>query len=135
MLWTIQVQGLTQIMANRISLIMYDDEKARKMRLGVALIIGIINVSVFIIWIPARLQISQAWIRANRVWDHCEKVIFLFVDVALNLTFMRLVKSKLVVSSGLQKYRQVYRFNGLLVCVSLTLDVSPASASEIWNMC
>jgi len=122
-------------MANRISLIMYDDEKARKMRLGVALIIGIINVSVFIIWIPARLQISQAWIRANRVWDHCEKVIFLFVDVALNLTFMRLVKSKLVVSSGLQKYRQVYRFNGLLVCVSLTLDVSPASASEIWNMC
>ncbi len=132
-LWTTQVQGLTQIMANRVSLIMYDQEKARRLKLGVALIIGIINLSVFIIWIPARLQISKVWIRTNEIWDRCEKVIFLFVDAALNLTFMQLVKSKLI-ASGLYKYRQVYRFNGLLVCISLSLDVSfyvrPGASAE-----
>lgn len=122
-MWTIQIQCLTQILANRISLILYDPEKARRLKLGVALIIGLINISVFIVWVPARLQISETWIKANSIWDRIEKCIFLTVDAMLNLYFMSLVKSKLI-ANGLHKYKRVYYFNGLLVVLSIALDVS-----------
>ncbi|KAK0641764.1 hypothetical protein B0T16DRAFT_220489 [Cercophora newfieldiana] len=122
-IWTIQIQCLTQILANRISFILYDPEKSRRLKLSVALIMGLINVTVFIVWIPARLQISEAWIKANNIWDRVEKCIFLIVDAALNLYFMRLVKSKLI-ANGLHKYKRVYRFNGLLVCVSIAIDIT-----------
>jgi len=89
----------------------------------VALVIGIINISVFIIWIPARLQISETWIRANNIWDRIEKCIFLFIDLILNAYFMWLVKIKLV-ANGMARYKRVYRFNGVLVCLSIALDVS-----------
>ena len=121
-MWTIQIQCLTQILANRISLILYDPEKARRLKLGVALVIGVINVSVFIIWVPARLQISEAWEKANSIWDRIEKCVFLIVDALLNIYFMRLVKSELI-ANGLHRYKSVYRFNGLLVVFSLSIDV------------
>jgi len=128
-----QIQCLTQILANRISLVLYNPEKARRLKLNVALIIGMINVSVFIVWIPARLQISESWIKANNVWDRFENCIFMVVDVILNVFFMRLVKSKLV-ANGLHKYNRVYRFNGLLVCVSIIIDVSVVTplAAAVW---
>ncbi|KAK0620165.1 hypothetical protein B0T14DRAFT_496752 [Immersiella caudata] len=120
-IWAIQIQCLTQILANRISLILYDPEKARTLKVCVALIIGAINVSVFIVWVPARLQISDSWVKANNIWDRIEKFIFLLVDALLNIYFIRLVKSQLV-ANGLQKYKRVYQFNGLLVCLSLAID-------------
>jgi len=61
-MWTIEIQCLTQILANRISLILYNPDKARRIRLATALAIGIINISVFVTWIPARLQISETWL-------------------------------------------------------------------------
>ncbi|KAK4448457.1 hypothetical protein QBC34DRAFT_426514 [Podospora aff. communis PSN243] len=122
-MWTIMIQGLTQILANRISLILYNPDKARRLKLGVALVIGVINVSVFIVWIPARLQISDAWIKANNIWDRLEKCIFLIVDTLLNFYFMRLVKRKLI-ANGLHKYNRVYQFNGMLVCVSIAIDIA-----------
>ncbi|KAK3339559.1 hypothetical protein B0H65DRAFT_432770 [Neurospora tetraspora] len=61
--WTIKTQCLMQILTNRISLILYNPEKARKLKLYIFLAIGVINVSVFIVWIPARLQLSEKWIR------------------------------------------------------------------------
>lgn len=121
-LWTIEIQCLTQIMANRISLLLYTPSEIRRLKLSVAAIIGVINVTVFIIWIPARLQISPTWIRANEVWDRTEKCVFLLVDVALNVKFMRLVKSQLI-AQGLTQYTRVYRFNLLMVGVSIALDV------------
>lgn len=121
-LWTIEIQCLTQIMANRISLLLYEPSEIRRLKLSVAAIIGVINVTVFIIWIPARLQISPTWIRANNVWDRMEKCVFLIVDLVLNVKFMRLVKSQLI-AQGLTQYTRVYRFNLLMVGVSIALDV------------
>ncbi|KAK0715203.1 hypothetical protein B0H67DRAFT_644983 [Lasiosphaeris hirsuta] len=74
--------------ANRTSLILYNPDKARRLKLGVGIAIGIINVSVFIVWIPARLQISQDYIEANNIWDRIEKFIFLIIDLIWNAYFM-----------------------------------------------
>lgn len=112
-----------QILANRLSLILYNPVKARWLKLGLLIAIGIINVSVFCIWVPARLQISETWIRINNIWDRIEKAIFAAIDMALNVYFMWLVKSKLV-ASGLTQYNLVYRVNVIMVCLSISLDVS-----------
>ncbi|KAK3318841.1 hypothetical protein B0H66DRAFT_622967, partial [Apodospora peruviana] len=117
------VQCLMQIMTNRIALIMYDPVRAAKLKWIVIVAIGIINVSVFCIWVPARLQISSTYIQANQIWDRAEKCIFLVIDAALNSYFMYLIKSKLV-ANGLKKYCLVYRFNLVMVCLSISLDVS-----------
>ncbi|EAA27832.2 hypothetical protein GE21DRAFT_6003 [Neurospora crassa] len=120
--WTIKTQCLMQILTNRISLILYNPEKARKLKVYIFLAIGVINVSVFIVWIPARLQVSETWIHVNEVWDRVEKFLFMAVDGGLNYYFMWLIKSKLV-ANGLTKYRLVYRFNLFMVFISLSLDV------------
>ncbi|KAK1755485.1 hypothetical protein QBC47DRAFT_445581 [Echria macrotheca] len=122
-MWAIEIQCLTQILANRISLVLYDHEKARKIKLGVAIAIGLINISVFIVWIPARLQISEKWIFANNIWDRAEKCIFLVIDLSLNAYFMWLIKIKLI-ANGLTRYRLVYRFNLGMVCLSITIDAA-----------
>ena len=114
---------MTQILANRISLIQYDPVLARKLKLAVALAIGVLNVSVFVLWIPARLQISPTWVQANIVWDRIEKGLFLVIDLLLNVYFMRLVNSQLI-ANGLIEYVRVYRFDVVMVCVSIALDVS-----------
>ena len=120
--WAIQVQCLMQILANRLCLIMYNPARERWLRIGLLIAIGIINVSVFIIWVPARMGI-QPYVEINRVWDRTEKAIFASIDLALNAYFMRLVKSKLV-ASGLTQYNLVYKYNLAMVCVSISLDVS-----------
>lgn len=117
-----QTQCLMQILTNRISLILYNPEKARKLKVYISLAIGVINVSVFIVWIPARLQVSEMWIHVNEVWDRVEKFLFMAVDGGLNYYFMWLIKSKLV-ANGLTKYRLVYRINLFMVFISLSLDV------------
>jgi hypothetical protein len=111
-----------QILANRLSLIMYNPAKERRLRLGLLLAIGLINVSVFCVWAPARLQISQTYIRANNIWDRVEKAIFAVIDLSLNTYFMWLLKSKLV-ASGLTQYNRVYKYNVVMVVVSISLDV------------
>jgi hypothetical protein len=118
-----------QILANRLSLILYNPEKARRLKVGLLIAVGIINVSVFIIWVPARLQISQTWIRINNIWDRVEKGLFAVVDLALNSYFMHLVKSKLV-ASGLKQYNLVYKCNLVMVTLSISLDVRFYSSSR-----
>jgi hypothetical protein len=98
--------------------------KARATRLKwiVFAIILLVNISVFIIWMPARLQISDRWVRLNAIWDRCEKVIFAVVDGFLNGYFIYLVRSRLI-ENGLTKYVPLYRMNLGLIFVSLSLDV------------
>jgi len=84
------------IIINRIALIMYDGRKVIRLKWAVALILGMVNVSVFIVWMPARLQISPAWIHFNEIWDRVEKGIFALIDLGLNLYFIYLVRSELV---------------------------------------
>ena len=67
-----------------------------RLKIGVAVLITAVNISVYCIWVPARLQISERYVYINDRWDRCEKVIYLCVDGALNWYFIRIVQKKLV---------------------------------------
>lgn len=120
-LWALQVQFLLQIIVNRISILFTVKEKAVHLKIAVAVLITLINISVYCIWIPARLQISERYVHLNDVWDRCEKSIYLLVDAMLNFYFMKTVYSKLV-GNGLQKYKTLIKFNAVLVVFSLSMD-------------
>jgi len=94
--WALQVQFLLQIIINRVSLLLSDRQKALRLKIGVAILITAVNISVYCIWVPARLQISKRYIYINDRWDRCEKVIYLCVDGALNWYFIHIVRKRLV---------------------------------------
>jgi hypothetical protein len=119
----LQVQLLLQIIINRITLLMTTPKTGIRLKWGVALFVLAINISVYCIWVPARLEISEWYIHANAIWDRCEKTIYLIIDGCLNAYFIWLVQAKLV-SQGLQKYRPLFKFNIFIVCFSLAMDVS-----------
>ncbi|KAM3088240.1 hypothetical protein ACMFMG_002294 [Clarireedia jacksonii] len=92
------------------------------MKWGLFGLVGIINISVFIIWIPARMEISPTWIHVNDIWDRIEKSLYLIIDGLLNAYFLYLVRSKLI-SFGLTKYQALFNFNASIVVVSLSMDL------------
>ncbi|KAL7276801.1 hypothetical protein RUND412_000187 [Rhizina undulata] len=120
-LWALQVQFLLQIIINRITVIISDKEKAMRIKWGVAALITAVNISVYCIWIPARMQISERYIHINDVWDRCEKVIYLFVDAILNWYFIRVVRSRLI-HQGSSKYNRLVKFNVRIILLSLSMD-------------
>ncbi|KAH8200262.1 hypothetical protein TruAng_005598 [Truncatella angustata] len=101
---------------------MVNQQKARTIKWIVFLIISAINISVFCIWIPARLQISDTYVSVNNVWDRCEKAIIAVIDMGLNFYFIHLIRAKLI-SNGLTKYTRLFHFNLGMICISLALDV------------
>lgn len=112
-----------QIIVNRIALLHVSPTIVRRLKWGIFAILAVINISVFCIWIPARLQISETYIHINNVWDRIEKGIFAVIDLALNFYFVYLVRSSLI-SYGLTKYVVLYRFNLVMVVISISMDVS-----------
>ncbi|KAH6949267.1 hypothetical protein DER45DRAFT_606670 [Fusarium avenaceum] len=120
--WSTQVQCLIQIIINRVSLLMVVRSNGTKLKWLCFLILFAINISVFCIWVPARLQISESYIHLNEIWDRCEKVIFALMDAALNVYFIYVVKQRLV-ANGLQKYTRLYQMNMFLCCCSIALDI------------
>ena len=107
----------------------------RRLRWSVAVFISLINVTVFCIWIPARLEISQRYIDINQVWDRIEKVLFAIVDLGLNLYFLYIVKSQLI-ACGLDKYKLLFNFNIGMVVISIAMDVSsPPYCWASGNIC
>ncbi|KAM0544095.1 hypothetical protein ACHAPJ_011977 [Fusarium lateritium] len=120
--WALQVQFLLQIILNRLGLLMVVPGRATRLKWIVFAIILAVNISVFIIWMPARLQINDTWISLNAIWDRTEKVIFAIVDGVLNGYFIYLVRSRLI-QNGLTKYVPLYRMNLALIFLSLSLDV------------
>ncbi|EXK75722.1 hypothetical protein FOQG_19512 [Fusarium oxysporum f. sp. raphani 54005] len=120
--WSTQVQCLIQIIINRVSLLMVVRSNGTKLKWLCFLILLAVNISVFCIWVPARLQISEQYIHLNEIWDRCEKVIFAIMDAALNFYFIYIVKQRLV-ANGLQKYTRLYQMNMFLCGISIALDV------------
>ncbi|KAI1112788.1 hypothetical protein F5Y14DRAFT_420037 [Nemania sp. NC0429] len=121
-LWAVQTQCIMQILVNRVSLINPNISTVKKIRWTVFVAILLINVSVYIIWMPARLQISPVWIHLNEVYDRLEKVFFLIIDASLSSYFAYLVRTKLV-ANGLLKYNRLYRWNVAMIIFSVTLDI------------
>ncbi|KAF2087720.1 hypothetical protein K490DRAFT_23453, partial [Saccharata proteae CBS 121410] len=130
--WCIQVQLLLQIIINRVRVISLSRERAKAIMIATAVFVTLINISVFNIWIPARLQISKRYIRINDVWDRCEKVIYLILDGCLNAYFIKTVKKNLV-HNGLQKYDKLLKYNVRIIFVSLLMDVMIIAAMSIPN--
>jgi hypothetical protein len=91
-----------------------------------------INISVFNIWIPARLQISERYHLINEYWDRAEKCLYLLVDALLNWYFLKTVKANLI-SNGLTKYNKLVQFNQRIVMLSLLMDVMIIGAMSIPN--
>ncbi|KAF5715458.1 hypothetical protein FMUND_6837 [Fusarium mundagurra] len=67
--WALQVQFLLQIILNRLGLLMVVPGRAVRLKWIVFAIILAVNISVFVIWMPARLQINDQWIWLNNIWD------------------------------------------------------------------
>ncbi|KXH34728.1 hypothetical protein CNYM01_06152 [Colletotrichum nymphaeae SA-01] len=120
--WALQVQFLLQIIINRCAILLTNQKRAWRLKVGVAVLITAINISVYNIWVPARLQISERYIEINEWWDRCEKVIYLIVDGALNIYFVRIVQKNLV-THGLTKYKRLTQFNMFIIGFSLSMDV------------
>ncbi|KAF2994901.1 hypothetical protein E8E14_002072 [Neopestalotiopsis sp. 37M] len=121
-LWALQVQFLLQIIINRCAILVRNPKLVWRLKVGVACIITAINISVYTIWIPARLQISQNYIHINEYWDRCEKGIYLLIDAALNIYFISIVSRNLV-HNGLSKYKALSHFNMFIIGFSLAMDV------------
>lgn len=120
--WVIQTQCILQIIVNRIRFILRDERRADQVQWGVAALIGVINIAVFILWVPAQLQINHQWVRANHVFEHAEKIVFTIVDISLNGYFVYLARLRLA-EYGLAKYHRLLWFNAAMILVSLALDV------------
>ncbi|KAH6663790.1 hypothetical protein B0J14DRAFT_523637, partial [Halenospora varia] len=130
--WALQVQFLLQIIINRVSILLMDHQKAMRLKIGVAILITAVNISVYCIWVPARLQVSAKYEHVNKIWDRCEKVIYLLVDGALNWYFIYTVKIQLV-NQGLVKYNRLVRFNMWIIGFSLSMDVLIISMMSLKN--
>jgi hypothetical protein len=122
LIWVFQVQLPLQIIINRTALLGPSKIVMRRLRWGVAIFISLINITVFCIWIPARMEISQRYIDINNVWDRIEKVLFAVVDLGLNMYFLYIVKSQLI-ACGLTKYKLLFNFNIGMVVISIAMDV------------
>ncbi|KAI0179703.1 hypothetical protein GGR52DRAFT_587237 [Hypoxylon sp. FL1284] len=120
--WVFQIQCVIHIIINRIGLLMHDRRRVRNLHIIIGLILALVNVSVYCIWVPARLQISETFINVNEIWDRIEKAIFAVLDAALNIYFIYLVRSRLI-SFGLTKYTRLFRFNLVMIAISMSLDV------------
>jgi hypothetical protein len=101
---------------------MVDKKKARLLKWVLFIIIGIVNISVGCIWIPAHMKVGPTFIAVNLVWERVEKSFFLVVDLALNIYFLYLVRYRLI-ANGLTKYMRLFRFNTVIVLVSTSMDV------------
>ncbi|KAL2284897.1 hypothetical protein FJTKL_08710 [Diaporthe vaccinii] len=130
--WALQVQFLLQIIINRCSILLPDKRAAQRLKYYIALFITAINISVYCIWVPARLQISERYIHINEFWDRTEKVIYLLVDAALNLYFIIIVKRNLV-ANGLKKYKRLTNFNIFIIGFSLSMDILIISMMSLKN--
>lgn len=120
--WALQVQFLLQIIVNRICILLSTPRQRFWLKFIVAAWITAINISVYCIWVPAKLQISERYHDINVWWDRIEKCLYLVTDGILNWMFIKSIKQRLL-AVGLKKYDKLVRFNEKIIAVSLAMDV------------
>ncbi|KAL5592614.1 hypothetical protein FOBRF1_013640 [Fusarium oxysporum] len=121
-LWTLQTQLALQIIANRLGLVMVNKKRAKYLKLSLLVAVGLVNIAVACIWIPARLTQSKKMLHINDIWDRTEKVLYLLMDLALNSAFLHKVRRELI-AEGLRKYKLLFNFNVSVVVISLSMDI------------
>ncbi|KAH4918762.1 hypothetical protein HBI23_212410 [Parastagonospora nodorum] len=122
--WVFEIQLLMQIIINRIALIAEHRSTVTRLKWGTVAVITIINIAVFIIWLPAHTvpPVSETFVKINDVWDKVSKVLILIVDAGLNWYFLQTVKQRLVEGNGLTKYQPLVSFNAKLMVLSIAMD-------------
>lgn len=122
MMWLVQMQCILQIIANRLAVLLPSWRDERNLKLGLFLLMMLLTVSVSIVWMPARLQISPRAVLINNIWDRASKALFLAVDLSLNFYFLQTVHRRLI-SNGLLQYRLLFRVNVLMILIGVAMDV------------
>lgn len=120
--WSLQINCVLQILANRVSFLIAQPRNVRILKFGILAFTVTMNLSVTPIWILGELQATEIVTTWNRIWDRVTKAVFSAVDLVLNFIFLRLVWQKLI-SEGLAKYWALFRFNCFLITLSILLDV------------
>jgi hypothetical protein len=100
---------------------MVNRRRAKHLKIGVTVGVLCLNISVFCIWIPAKLGVNETYEKLNVVWDRIEKVVILCIDAGLNYYFIRVVKKQLI-KPGLTKYSPLVKFNNYMILLSLAMD-------------
>ena len=131
-LWTLQTQLALQIIANRLGLVMVNKKRAKYLKLSLLVAVGLVNIAVACIWIPARLTHSKRMLHINNIWDRTEKVLYLLMDLALNSAFLHKVRRELI-AEGLTKYKLLFNFNVSVVVISLSMDVGTVRISASYG--
>ncbi|KAH7016564.1 LOW QUALITY PROTEIN: uncharacterized protein B0I36DRAFT_377954 [Microdochium trichocladiopsis] len=122
-LWAIQTQLLPQIIANRAAWLMTSRGRARRLKWGLVIVIGCIDIAVYYIWTTAHMPgATPSQIHLNLVFEKAEKSFFLVIDLGLNASFLYLVRFGLI-AHGLGKYWRLFNFNAGMVVVSTSIDI------------
>lgn len=113
---------ILQIILNRAALLVIKKHRARQLQIGTFVIVALLNISVFCIWIPAQMHVSDRYVNLNQHWLRVEKSLFAVIDTSLNAYFLWAVRTQLI-ANGLTKYRALFRGNICMAFVSVSLDV------------
>ncbi|KAK0433067.1 hypothetical protein EV421DRAFT_1998127 [Armillaria borealis] len=130
--WIVQVLCLMLIIVNRLCILIQQPSQRLTLKLVVIGVVSVVSISTSCIWIPAQLQINSSYMSLDKWWDKFEKAIYLLLDLALNILFIRMVKGRLV-DHGLKKYDRVMRFNQRIIVVSIGMDFLLMGATTLKN--
>ncbi|KAK0430276.1 hypothetical protein EV421DRAFT_1913138 [Armillaria borealis] len=130
--WIVQVLCLMLIIVNRLCILIQQPSQRLTLKLVVIGVVSVVSISTSCIWIPAQLQINSSYMSLDKWWDKFEKAIYLLLDLALNILFIRMVKGRLV-DHGLKKYDRVMRFNQRIIIVSIGMDFLLMGATTLKN--
>lgn len=100
-----------------------DDQRiARRIKLVLVVLVGAVNIFTASTWI--RAQMPDATPRQVQFMKHverAEKGFFLVLDLGLSLTFLYLVRFRLI-SLGLDKYWRLFYVSIAAICLSTSMD-------------
>ena len=117
-LWSLQAHFYFQIIINRICIL--DIRRPNQLRLGVGALVLVVNISMYGLWLPS--QFTGTSNNLTFWWPRLEKVFYLFIDIILNIVFIRQIQQKLI-NIGLTKYKRLIHFNYAIIALSITCDV------------
>jgi len=97
--------------------------KAKLLKWGLFILIGLVNISVFCVWIMAHVpDANPKMVAFNEIWERIEKSFFLVIDCGLNLYFLYLVRYRLI-ADGLSKYWRLFHYNAAILLLSTSMDI------------
>ncbi|KAI5894434.1 uncharacterized protein SCHCODRAFT_02667437 [Schizophyllum commune H4-8] len=125
--WAFQVQLLLQIICNRIGILMDTPRQRKCLKLAIAFLVLLINISVYVVWVPSKMGVGENFKKVNVWWDRVEvscdhDVWFLTVCVAL-LAFCTNTQAHSIAFVQLTKYDTLVRYNTGIAIVSCAMDV------------